>query len=73
MQDRYAGDIGDYGKIGLLKTLQAQGLFIGVNWCKAEILEAEKKSDGFFKQDAFVSMEQGIWGRLGVCRTLVKI
>lgn len=24
MQDRYAGDIGDYGKIALLKALQAQ-------------------------------------------------
>ena len=25
MQDRYAGDIGDYGKFGLLKALQAEG------------------------------------------------
>jgi len=32
MQDRYAGDIGDYGKIALLKALQTQGLSIGVNW-----------------------------------------
>ena len=32
MQDRYAGDIGDYGKFGLLKTLEQQGLLVGVNW-----------------------------------------
>ena len=32
MQDRYTGDIGDFGKLGLLRVLQAQGLTIGVNW-----------------------------------------
>ena len=31
MQDRYAGDVGDYGKIALLRFLQAQGFSIGVN------------------------------------------
>lgn len=46
MQDRCAGDIGDYGKIALLKALQAQGLSIGVNWYKTETLAAEKQADG---------------------------
>ena len=32
MQDRYAGDIGDYGKFGMLRALAAEGLSIGVNW-----------------------------------------
>ena len=32
MQDRYAGDIGDFGKLGLLRVLHASGLTIGVNW-----------------------------------------
>ena len=32
MQDRYAGDVGDYGKFGLLKALEQQGLHMGVNW-----------------------------------------
>lgn len=50
MQDRYAGDIGDYGKIGLLKALRAQGLLVGVNWYRVDILDAEKKADGSFKQ-----------------------
>lgn len=32
MQNRYAGDIGDFGKIGLLRALRSSGLSIGVNW-----------------------------------------
>ena len=50
MQDRYAGDIGDYGKIGLLKCLQARGFTIGVNWYRVSTPESEKKTDGTFKQ-----------------------
>lgn len=50
MQDRYAGDVGDYGKIGLLKCLQAHGFTIGVNWYRVLELDVEKK-DGSFKQD----------------------
>ena len=50
MQDRYAGDIGDYGKIALLKALQAQGLSVGVNWYKTDTPEIEKNPDGSYKQ-----------------------
>lgn len=32
MQDRYAGDIGDFGKFWLLKAVEQQGLSIGINW-----------------------------------------
>lgn len=32
MQNKYAGDIGDYGKLGLLRKLRAAGFTIGVNW-----------------------------------------
>lgn len=32
MQDRYTGDIGDFGKLGLLRVLGAAGLSVGVNW-----------------------------------------
>ena len=31
MQDRYTGDIGDYGKLGMLRCLKATGLLVGVN------------------------------------------
>ena len=51
MQDRYAGDIGDYGKIGLLKCLQAHGFTIGVNWYRVHTPDIEKKKDGTFKQN----------------------
>lgn len=29
MQNRYAGDVGDFGKLGLLRFLENQGLRIG--------------------------------------------
>lgn len=32
MQNRYSGDVGDFGKLGLLRFLEKQGLKIGVNW-----------------------------------------
>ncbi len=32
MQNRYTADIGDYGKLGLLRCLEKTGLKIGVNW-----------------------------------------
>ena len=51
MQDRYAGDIGDFGKIGLLKALQAQGLSVGVNWYRVDPIGIEMKADGSFKQE----------------------
>lgn len=45
MQDRYAGDIGDFGKFGLLKALLSEGFSLGVNWYKAEPLESERDKD----------------------------
>lgn len=32
MQNRYVGDIGDFGKLGLLRQLSKTGLSVGVNW-----------------------------------------
>ena len=32
MQNRYAGDIGDYSKLGLLRALHLAGFSIGLNW-----------------------------------------
>lgn len=32
MQNRYAGDIGDFGKFGLLRKIAAAGLSAGINW-----------------------------------------
>ena len=51
MQDRYAGDIGDFGKFALLRVLNDQGLSIGVNWYKTCPLDSERNIDGSYKQD----------------------
>jgi len=51
MQDRYAGDIGDYGKFGLLKALQKQGFKIGINWYKTIPQDFEKNANGSYKQN----------------------
>jgi hypothetical protein len=32
MQNRYAGDVGDFGKFGMLRAVATTGLRIGVNW-----------------------------------------
>lgn len=43
MQDRYAGDVGDYGKVALLRAL-SEDLRLGVVWYRNN--EAEINSDG---------------------------
>jgi len=48
MQDRYAGDVGDFGKLGLLQELEHIGFSIGVNWYKA-LPANELDQDGNFK------------------------
>ena len=32
MKNQYVGDIGDYGKYGLLRFLAGHGIKIGINW-----------------------------------------
>ena len=41
MQDRYAGDIGDFGKFGMLRALAKKGFSIGVNWYFVRPLQQE--------------------------------
>lgn len=50
MQDRYTGDIGDYGKLGLLRCLVAAGLQVGVNWYRTP--DEDHNEDGRFTQYA---------------------
>lgn len=75
MQNRYAGDIGDYGKIGLLSAVQRTGLTIGINWYKTEPTQLEYHQDGSFKQD---DGKYQIPSKLAVCdpelvRTLLPL
>lgn len=32
MKNQYVGDIGDYGKYGLMRFLRDAGVSIGINW-----------------------------------------
>ncbi len=50
MQDRYAGDIGDFGKFVLLRAIANQNLPLGVNWYLARPGSHEiHKDDGNFR------------------------
>lgn len=50
MQDRYAGDIGDFGKFGLLKQL-SEKFTIGINWYDPGELDFERDENGQFRQE----------------------
>ena len=47
MKNQYVGDIGDYGKYGLLRFLAERGIQIGVNWYLTKD-EKNKLGDGKF-------------------------
>ena len=66
MQNRYAGDIGDYGKLGLLRTLRAAGLSIGVNWYLT--LDEKHNDDGkhteYLEQYLYRNCDEDLWDEL---------
>ena len=37
MKNQYVGDIGDFGKVLILKHLSGLGLRVGVNWLLTEV------------------------------------
>ena len=45
MKNQYVGDIGDYGKYGLLRFLAGHGIKIGVNWY---LTKNDESADGKF-------------------------
>ena len=47
MKNQYLGDIGDYGKYGLLRFLASKGIQIGVNWY---LTKNDNSNDGKFKK-----------------------
>lgn len=49
MQDRYAGDVGDYGKLALLRAMEAQGFKLGINWYRTETAAYEIHDDGKYR------------------------
>ena len=66
MQNRYTGDIGDYGKLGLLRTLQSAGLSIGVNWYLTP--DESHNSDGrhirYLQRGDYRGCDSELWNRL---------
>lgn len=46
VQDRYAGDVGDFGKIGMLRQIASTGLRIGINWYRTYKPEEHHRDDG---------------------------
>ncbi|MBR4132795.1 MAG: hypothetical protein IKT99_07430 [Oscillospiraceae bacterium] len=50
MQDKYVGDIGDFGKLGLLRCLAKTGLTIGVNWYHTLNDNNNKQKDGKYTE-----------------------
>ena len=57
MQDRYVGDVGDFGKIGMLRQMAESGLKIGVNWYLTykpeEHINADGKHIGYLNDSSF--------------------
>ena len=66
MQNRYTGDIGDFGKLGLLRALQASGLSIGVNWYL--VPDEEHNNDGryvqYLKSEDYRQCDEYLWLKL---------
>lgn len=50
MQDAYVGDIGDYGKYGLLRRISNTSLHLAINWYKVNPINASKQNDGKYIQ-----------------------
>ena len=63
MQNRYTGDIGDFGKLGLLRALQASGLTIGVNWYL--VPDENHNSDGrhvqYLENADYCQLDEPLW------------
>lgn len=56
MQDNYIGDIGDYGKYGLLREVCAEAMSLSVNCYRVVPKKAGKQDDG--KYISYLSMPQ---------------
>ena len=63
MQDRYTGDLGDFSKLGILRTLQKEGLSIGVNWYLTP--DESHNDDGchikYLERDNFRACDEELW------------
>ena len=67
MQDRYTGDIGDFGKLGLLRQLATTGLSIGVNWYRTpnETHNSDGLHIGYLQKKQYQTCDPVLWLALG--------
>ena len=67
MQNRYTGDVGDFGKLGLLRQLSRAGMSIGVNWYLTtdETHNGDGRHIRYLKNDAFRACDEQLWSALG--------
>ena len=72
MQNRYVGDIGDFGKLGLLRELAKTGLSIGVNWYlvpdenhNGDGRHTDYLKDDYKKKSDFIACDEELWRCLG--------
>ena len=63
MQNRYTGDIGDFSKLGLLRTLRFAGLTIGLNWYLTpdETHNGDGRHVGYLGQEKFRACDENLW------------
>lgn len=66
MQNRYTGDIGDFGKLGLLRVLQSAGLSIGVNWYLTpnESHNGDGRHIGYLNNEQYQACDMQLWSEL---------
>ena len=59
MQNRYAGDVGDFGKIGMLRCIEQSGVKIGVNWylVEDESHNQDGKHIGYIRDNKLVGLD----------------
>ena len=67
MQNKYAGDVGDFGKIGVLRSLSSSNLRVGVNWYLIfdEVHNDDGKHTGYLRDPKFVCCDDELLGKLG--------
>lgn len=68
MQDRYAGDVGDFGKFGLLRQIAGSGLKVGINWYRTYKPEEHSNNDGkhigYLNNKLFRECDDGLLDKL---------
>ena len=67
MQDRYVGDIGDFGKLGMLRAISETGLSIGVNWYLTpdETHNGDGRIVGYLQKEDYRACDEPLWLALG--------